>query len=70
MSGLAPVLMVSFATLAAAQPVTFNGDIVLVQDPTGAITDLVGMNNQAIFPSHQEQFCCAAFNAALVKGLS
>lgn len=70
MSRLAPVLIVSFATLAAAQPVTFNGDIVLVQDPTGAITDLVGMNNQAIFPSHQEQFCRAAFNAARANGLA
>ena len=58
------------ATVVAAQPISVSGDIVLVQDPTGAITNLVGMNNQAIFPSHQEQFCRAAFNAARGAGLA
>lgn len=67
---LAAALVVVLATVVAAQPISVSGDIVLVQDPTGAITNLVGMNNQAIFPSHQEQFCRAAFNAARGAGLS
>ncbi|MFZ5440736.1 MAG: hypothetical protein ACOZQL_12065 [Myxococcota bacterium] len=50
--------------------VLFAGDVVLIRDPNGAITNLVGMNNQTIFPSHQEQFCRAAFNAARAGGLA
>lgn len=51
--------------------VSYNGDIVVVQDPQGAITNLVaGMGNPVIFPSPQEQFCRAAFNAARAGGLA
>lgn len=50
--------------LAWAQPVSLQGDLVVVQDPDGGITGLVGMENMSIIPSHQEQFCRAAFNAA------
>ncbi len=45
------------------------GDILVVQDPTGSINALIGMDNMAIFPSKQEQFCRAAFNAARAGGL-
>lgn len=71
-SSLPPGALISlcFVATSALAQVTFNGDVVLVQDPTGAITDLVGMNNQTIFPSHQEQFCRAAFNAARAGGLA
>lgn len=59
-SMLAGVLV---AGLASAQ-VQVVGDIVVVQDPTGAITNLNSMNNMSLIPSKQEQFCRAAFNAA------
>ncbi len=58
------------ATAASAQNIGFAGNIVIVPDPTGAITELVGMENMSILPSHQEQFCRAAFNAARAGGLS
>ncbi len=57
------------SALGLAQPVTINGDIVIVQDPSGAINNLVGMDNTSLFPSHQEQFCRAAFNAARAAGI-
>lgn len=59
-----------FVAASASAQVMYAGDTVLVRDPTGAITDLVGMNNQTIFPSHQEQFCRAAYNAARAGGLA
>lgn len=62
-------LLTTISAAAIAQPVTLNGDILLVQDPTGAINELVGMNNTSLFPSHQEQFCRAAFNAARASGI-
>ncbi|MBE2252411.1 MAG: hypothetical protein IAE78_22960 [Myxococcus sp.] len=55
--------------LRAQAQVSINNDIVIVADPGGAITGLVGMNNMSIFPSKQEQFCRAAFNAARAGGL-
>lgn len=61
---LAPLI----AGLAQAQ-VSINNDIVIVADPSGAINGLVGMGNMGIFPSKQEQFCRAAFNAARAGGL-
>ena len=66
---LVATLVTTISAAAMAQPVTLNGDIVIVQDPTGSITDLVGMNNSSIFPSHQEQFCRAAYNAARAAGI-
>lgn len=66
---LVATLFTTISAAAIAQPVTLNGDIVIVQDPTGAINELVGMNNSAIFPSHQEQFCRAAYNAARGAGI-
>ncbi len=62
-------LMTVLSATAMAQ-VSFNGDIVIVQD-TGAITDLVAsMGSPVIFPSPQEQFCRAAYNAARAGGLA
>jgi MYXO-CTERM domain-containing protein len=58
------------SSLASAQSIGIAGNIVVVPDPTGAITDLVGMENMSILPSHQEQFCRAAFNAARAGGLA
>lgn len=57
------------SSVAAAQPVTLNGDIVLIQDPNGAFNGLLGMNNMSILPSKQEQFCRAAFNTARAAGI-
>lgn len=57
-----PVLLVLVASVASAQ-VSMVGDIVVVQDPSGAITNLVaGMSPGAILPSPAEQFCRAAYN--------
>lgn len=56
------------ASVSGAQ-VSIANDIVIVGDPSGAINALVGMNNMSIFPSKQEQFCRAAFNAARLGGL-
>ncbi|MFO0596045.1 MAG: MYXO-CTERM sorting domain-containing protein [Myxococcaceae bacterium] len=67
---LSSALLVLAASASLAQPISVNGNIVLVQDPTGSITNLVGMQNMSILPSHQEQFCRAAFNAARSAGLS
>ncbi|MDP1920386.1 MAG: hypothetical protein Q8L14_29350 [Myxococcales bacterium] len=61
---LAPLV----AGLSLAQ-VSINNDIVIVADPSGAINGLVGMDNMSIFPSPQEQFCRAVFNAARAGGL-
>jgi MYXO-CTERM domain-containing protein len=58
------------AQLASAQAITVTSDIVLVPDPSGAINNLLGMNNMSIFPSKQEQFCRAAYNAARAGGLA
>lgn len=56
---------------AAFSQVTITNDIVVVQDPQGAITNLVAtMGSPVIFPSPQEQFCRAAFNAARAGGLA
>jgi len=56
-------LAVAVVAQVAFAQVTVVGDIVVVQDPTGAITNLVaGMNPGAILPSPQEQFCRAAYN--------
>ncbi len=67
---LVSAFVLSLSVAALAQSVSFNGDVVLVQDPTGALTGLVGTDNMTIFPSHQEQFCRAAFNAARAGGLA
>jgi hypothetical protein len=57
------VFAVGLAASAAYAQVSVVGDIVVVQDPTGAITNLVtGMNPGAAIPSPQEQFCRAAYN--------
>lgn len=57
------VLAVSLAASAAFAQVSVVGDIVVVQDPNGDLTNLVaGMNPGAIVPSPQEQFCRAAYN--------
>jgi hypothetical protein len=47
---------------AALAQVSVVGDIVVIQDPTGAITNLVTSTTPVIFPSPQEQFCRAAYN--------
>src|SRR3954452_24874778 len=52
---------------ASAQVFTM-GDLYIVQDPSGAITNLTSMMNMTIFPSPQEQFCRAAFNAIRAGG--
>lgn len=57
------------SALAAAQPVSIDGNIIVIQDPTGQINALVGMQNMSILPSHQEQFCRAAFNIARAAGI-
>lgn len=56
-------LAVALAASVAFAQVSVVGDIVVVQDPTGAITNLVAGMNGAILPSPQEQFCRAAYNA-------
>lgn len=63
-------LVLFVAGVASAQSVGLAGNIVIVQDPNGAITGLVGMDNTSILPSHQEQFCRAAYNAARAGGLT
>ncbi|MDP3157913.1 MAG: hypothetical protein Q8N23_34905 [Archangium sp.] len=60
------LLTISVASRAQVSQV---GDILVVQDPGGSINALVGMENMAIFPSKQEQFCRAAFNAARAAGV-
>lgn len=60
---------VAVAGVSLAQPVQMVGDIVVVQDPNGAITNLVS-NMGAFIPSPQEQFCRAAFNVARANGLA
>ncbi|MBM4779184.1 MAG: hypothetical protein GQE15_15870 [Archangiaceae bacterium] len=60
-------LGLSFSALAQ---VSIVNDIVVVQDPGGQINALVGFDNMSIFPSKQEQFCRAAFNAARAGGLA
>lgn len=62
-------LFTSISAVSIAQQVTLNGDIVVIQDPTGAINGLVGMENTSILPSHQEQFCRAAFNTMRAAGM-
>lgn len=62
--------LVTLTSAASFGQVSFRGDLVIVQDPSGAINNLVSMNNQAILPSQQEQFCRAAFNAARAGGLA
>lgn len=59
-----------FVSATAFAQVSIANDIVAVQDPSGGINGLVGMNNMSIFPSKQEQFCRAAFNAARAGGLA
>ncbi len=55
--------------LSASAQVSIVNDVVVVQDPGGQINALVGFDNMSIFPSKQEQFCRAAFNAARQGGL-
>ena len=62
-------LFTSISAVAVAQPVTLNGDIVVIQDPTGTLNRLVGMDNMSILPSHPEQFCRAAFNTMRAAGM-
>ncbi len=68
---IARLLTLCLLTISAAAgaQVSQVGDILVVQDPGGSINALVGMENTAIFPSKQEQFCRAAFNAARAGGL-
>ena len=66
---LALTALASISAVASAQPVSLVGDIVVIQDPGGGINALVGMDNMSIFPSHQEQFCRAAFNTARAAGI-
>ena len=61
--------LISISAVASAQPVSLIGDIVVIQDPGGGINALVGMENMSILPSHQEQFCRAAFNTARAAGI-
>lgn len=65
------ILLVSLLTLSAAASAQVSqvGDIIVIQDPSGAINDYLGMDNMTILPSKQEQFCRAAFNAARAAGL-
>lgn len=62
MRRLSLLLVGCWSAVVQAQ-VTLVGDIVVVQDPTNAITSLVSLDNMSVFPSHQEQFCRAAYNA-------
>lgn len=65
-------VMISLAVLVsavAAAQVSIDGNIIIVQDPTGQINALVGMQNMTILPSHQEQFCRAAYNVARQAGI-
>lgn len=64
-----PVLASLLLGSAAMAQVSVVNDIVVVRDPGGAINGLLSMQNMSIFPSHQEQFCRAAFNAARAGGL-
>lgn len=64
-----PVVLAVFSMTALAQ-VSFTNDIVVVQDPSGSITNLVASMGPVIFPSPQEQFCRAAYNAARAGGLA
>lgn len=66
---LVGALSLLLSTVVAAQPVQLVGDIVVIQDPGGTITNLVS-NMGAFLPSPQEQFCRAAFNAARANGLA
>ena len=45
-------LLVTFSAAAQAQ-IAQVGDILVVQDPTGSINALIGMDSMAIFPSKQ-----------------
>ncbi len=50
--------------VALAQVVTNVGEVIVVQDTTGGITSLIaGDPGPNIYPSVQEQFCRAAYNA-------
>ncbi len=62
-------VVVALAGVSFAQPVQMVGDIVVIQDPNGAITNLVSATG-ALIPSPQEQFCRAAFNTARASGLA
>lgn len=68
---IARLLTLSLITISVASraQVSQVGDILVVQDPGGTINALIGMDNMAIFPSKQEQFCRAAFNAARAAGV-
>lgn len=63
------VVIAMFVSTSALAQVSVVNDVVVVSDPTGAINGLVSLNNMSIFPSMQEQFCRAAFNAARLGGL-
>lgn len=57
------IMAVALVAGAAWGQVSVVGDIVVVSDPSGAITNLVaGMNPGVPIPSPQEQFCRAAYN--------
>lgn len=62
--------LITLSSAVAAAQVSYQGNLVVVQDPSGSINNLLGMNNTAILPSKQEQFCRAAFNAARAGGLA
>jgi MYXO-CTERM domain-containing protein len=63
------ITVLTTVSAAAMAQVTQVGDILVVQDPSGAINQLIGMDNMSIFPSKQEQFCRASFNAVRAAGL-
>lgn len=62
-------LMTALVACQAAAQVSINGNLIVVQDPSGQMNDLLSMNNSSIFPSHQEQFCRAAYNAMRAAGI-
>lgn len=63
---LASVVLASTSSTAQVSTV---GDLYVVQDPSGSITNLVAsMMPGSIFPPPQEQFCRAAFNAIRASG--
>lgn len=64
-------LLLAFTVVSASAmaQVSINGNIIVVQDPTGQINELLGMNNMSIFPSKQEQFCRQAYNTMRAAGI-
>jgi len=62
-------LALTVVSASAFAQVSINGNIIVVQDPTGQLNGVLGMNNMSIFPSKQEQFCRAAYNTMRAAGI-